>query len=117
MWLWPPIMQKELDKFVHFANNRRMRKQKDKVLPSGVTPDFAYTFPDQFGGRDCLIPVDRQVVKEILDDMEAEKDALTDWGVPPEFAAAASAAAISLEINIEECSLNNIWWIFAAIIQ
>jgi hypothetical protein len=114
MWLWPPLMQRELDKFCASANNRRVRKQKDKILPSGVTPNLAYLFPEKFGGRDCLQNVDVQIVEEMLEDMRAEKEALSDWGVPVEFSTRAQAVYKSL--NSPEITLDNIWIIFAAML-
>jgi hypothetical protein len=108
-------MQKELDKFRQLANNRRVRKQKDKILPSGTTPSFAYTFPEEFGGRDCLQPADVAVIDEILTGMEAEHRALTDWGVPAEFARRASAAVQTLGISLEQMDMTNVWTVFAAI--
>lgn len=117
MWLWPSIMQRELDKFRRFANNRRVRKQKDKALPSGVTPNFSYNLPERFGGRDCLQPVNVAVVEEILQDMEEQKNALTDWGVPPVFAARAEAASIQAGIRIQEVTMDNAWSVFALILR
>src|ERR1700742_2604601 len=81
MLLWPPLIQQELDQFLANANHRRMRKQKEKSLPSGVSPHYAYTFPEEFGGRDCLQPVDKRVIEEILRDMKPEHELLTSWGV------------------------------------
>lgn len=115
MFLWPSLMQEELDRFRRFANHRRMRKQKDKVLPSGVTPDFAHTFPERFGGRDCLYPVDRNVIKEIMDDMKAEQEALTDWGVSPEFKIRAQAGLDRM--GVDKVSLENVWVVFNALLQ
>jgi len=115
MWLWPPLMQRELDKFCFSANNRQMRKQRDKLLPSGVTPNVAHTLPERFGGEDCLQPVDRQVIQEIMDEMRENYDALTDWGVPPEFAARAAAACDRLQVH--EVTLMNVWVVFSSILQ
>jgi len=114
-WLWPPLMQKELDSFRHYANNHRIRKQKDKRLPSGVTPSFAYTFPEHFGGEDCLQPVDMQVIEEILEDMKPKAEQLMDWGVPPEFEARAQAGFDSLEIK--EVTITTVWVVFTALLH
>jgi len=114
MWLWPTVLQGELDRFVEFANNRRMRKQKEKLLPSGVLASYAYTFPDQFGGEDCLIPVETAVVKEILDDMEQEKEALMDWGVPEEFAAEAEKALKAAKLG--PVTVKNVWNVFSVLL-
>jgi hypothetical protein len=114
MWLWPPVIQQELDKFRFQANNRRVRKQKQKSLPSGVSPNIAYTFPEKFGGTDQLQPVDIEVIQEILDQMQAEKDALADWGIPEDFAQRAQAAFV--ETRIVEVSVSNIWIVFQCIL-
>src|SRR6201999_3190311 len=106
MFLWPPVMQKELNKFVHLVNHRRVRKQNDKNLPSGVTPSFSYTFPERFGGRNCLLPVNMLIIEEILEDLKAEHDRNMDWGVPPEFRDRAEAAFDRLHIT--ELTMGNI---------
>jgi len=114
MWLWPPLMQRELDKFCDEANNKRTRRQKKKLLPSGVSPNIAYTFPERYGGVPCLQPVDIEIVKEMLRDMQAEMDYLTDWGVPKEFS---DRAAHALKIlRVKEITLQNVWLVFAALI-
>ena|ERR1700753_90945 len=115
MWLWPPLLQKELDDFCVLANNRRMRKQKEKLLPSGVTPNKAYSLPEDFGGTDCLQPVDLGIIQEILDDMRPEHEVLTDWGVSPEFAE--RAEAILRRLKIKEVTLTTVWVIFASILS
>lgn len=117
MWLWPNLMQRELDKFCHFANNRRVRKQLDKSLPSGTTPNFAYKFPGQYGGHDCLQPVDVAVINEMLEDLEEEKRVLSDWGVDPEFAELAEAACAELHIHVEKLTMETIWLSFSAILS
>jgi hypothetical protein len=114
MWLWPPVIQQELDKFRYQANNRRVRKQKQKTLPSGVSPNIAYTFPERYGGADCLQTVDVRVIQDILDQMQAEKDALTDWGVPEDFSRRARTAFE--EMCAPEISISNIWIVFQCIL-
>jgi hypothetical protein len=114
MWLWPSLIQKELDKFCAAANNRRVRKQNDKVLPSGVSPNVAFLFPEKFGGRDCLQHVDMDLVDKILDDMREEKEASSDWGVPMDFAVKAQAAYEQLKSP--EVTMDTVWVIFAAIL-
>ena len=116
MWLWPPIVQRELDHFREVANNRRVRKQKDKILPSGVSPSYAYTFPEDYGGVDCLQPVDREVIEEVLHDLEPEMVALTDWGVPPEFARRAQAICDMINLKVNQVSINEVWVAFSAIL-
>jgi hypothetical protein len=92
-----------------------MRKQPEKILPSGTTPNYAYTFPEEFGGSQCLNPVDLTVIDAILRDMKGEFDTLTDWNVPPEFALRAERTAEFL--HIREITLPNVWITFAAMIH
>ncbi|KAJ7172053.1 hypothetical protein C8R46DRAFT_1073669 [Mycena filopes] len=69
-WIWFPLVQRELDKFCHQQNNHRVRFQADKLLPSGGTPHEFYTKPEKYGGEQCLIPVDGDVIQELLDGCE-----------------------------------------------
>ena len=115
MWLWPPLMQKELDNFCYLSNNRRTRKQRDKILPSGVTPNYAYTCPERFGGHDCLQPVDVHIIDEILSDMCSEVSMLMDWGVPADFAARAKEVFAGL--GVKEIKMDNVWLIFGAMLR
>ena len=116
MWLWPRLIQEELDHFRLFANTRKIRKQRNKILPSGVSPHYAYTFPERFGGCDCLQPVDVSIIKEILDDMKPEQQFLTDWGVPPEFAVQCADALQRIGL-VEPVNLKNVWVVFNAILN
>jgi len=115
MWLWPPVIQKECDRFVEIANNRRMRKQIDKLLPSGVPPMYTYSFPERFGARDCLQPVNVQIVDEILSEMEDEKNSLSSWDVPEEFAEQCRYALRM--VAVEEVNTLTIWPVFSGMLR
>lgn len=115
MWLWPPVMQVELDKFRKYQNNHRMRKQKEKILPSGVSPGFAYSCPSRWGGRNCLQPVDVQIIDKVLADLDPEMKKHTDWGVPEELASA--ARDIFDKSGIKEVTMRNIWVVFGYILS
>lgn len=108
-------MQKELNKFCYEANNRKVRKQKDKLLPSGVSPNIAYEFPERFGATDCLEQVDVRVVEEILDCMQEAKDALSDWGVPKDFAICAQKKYE--ELSVQEVTMSNVWLVFGSMVN
>jgi hypothetical protein len=71
-----------------FRNAARMRKIKDKVGPSGMSRDYAFSVPESWGGRDCLLPVDVSVVRELKEALGG--DALLKF-VSPEFSARAQA--------------------------
>ncbi|KAF8190743.1 hypothetical protein K438DRAFT_1763184 [Mycena galopus ATCC 62051] len=44
-WLWPKIVQIDLDEFVDYFNNKKTRKQRGRILPSGVAPMSYLTCP------------------------------------------------------------------------
>ncbi|KAJ7883937.1 hypothetical protein B0H14DRAFT_3746214 [Mycena olivaceomarginata] len=48
-WLWPKIIQLSLDDFVDYWNNHKIRTQRNKLLPSGFSPNYICDFPDRFG--------------------------------------------------------------------
>jgi hypothetical protein len=107
-------MQRELDKFREEANSRRVRKQRDKALPSGVSPNVAYTFPEKFGGENCLQLVDIQLVEGILNDMQKEKEVLSDWGVPLEFRM--RAQEVYEYHGSPDVTMETVWLIFSAMV-
>ncbi|CAK5276431.1 unnamed protein product [Mycena citricolor] len=64
LWLWSWILQKELDATVEFRNNSAVRKQKAKPGPSGFSRNIAYTLYEQWGGVDCKLVVDMNLIRE-----------------------------------------------------
>jgi hypothetical protein len=107
-------MQKELDRFRNSVNSRKVRNQKEKALPSGISPNIAFIFPEKCNGVDCLQPVDMDLVDAILADMQAEKDALSDWGVPAEFDRRAQDVFDTLPVR--EVTMQTVWITFAAML-
>ena len=107
-------MQKELDKFMEFTNNRKVRKQRENVLPTGASPNMAYLFPQQFEGQNCLQPVDVQIVGEILEDLKIDALSQMDWRVPSDFAEIARRGL--KRFGLEEVPLQSAWVVFAAVL-
>lgn len=114
-WLWPNIIQRELDKFCIVQNARRVRKQKEKRLPSGVSPEYSYTCPDLFGGHQCLRSADSGLIDELLSDLEEEKDALSDWEVPNQFREAADSVLEICGFEHKNVTVLNVWLVFSAV--
>ncbi|KAJ7474599.1 hypothetical protein B0H11DRAFT_1918309 [Mycena galericulata] len=48
-WLWPKIVQLSLDEFVEYWNKYKIRTQRNKLLPSGFSPNYICDFPENFG--------------------------------------------------------------------
>jgi hypothetical protein len=66
-WLWPTLIQKELDELRDRSNNHVVRKVNGKALPSGVSPNIAYVLHDQYGSEDHLQPVDKITVQGLME--------------------------------------------------
>jgi len=111
--LWPPLIQRELDSFTTSANNQCVRKQKDKILPSGVSLNTAFIFPEKFNGINCIQPVDIAVVDGILREFEEGQKAISDWGVPDEFAIHVKEAHEL--VGSPKVTVQNVWLVFSAI--
>ncbi|KZS89178.1 hypothetical protein SISNIDRAFT_469465 [Sistotremastrum niveocremeum HHB9708] len=65
-WIWVPLIQQELDKFVSKYNSRKIRRLKEKVGPSGASHNRTFNFPELFDGKSQLIEVDGKVIDILL---------------------------------------------------
>lgn len=91
-----------------FRNGTKMRKDKDKGGPSGMSRNDAFALPERWGGRDCLIPVDIAIIQEIKAAMGGD-DILSF--APAEFCERAELAYSSLLITA--LSFENVWAVFS----
>ena len=108
-WLWPTLIQQELDSLRDRFNNHIVRKDRQKKLPSGVSPNVAFTLYPQYGGEQCLQPVDRNVVKSLMEAIGGE-DLIRFVSV--EYAT--SAQAVFDELRFGALSFHNVWIVFSA---
>lgn len=67
----------------------------------------AFSLPESWGGRNCLLKVDRDIVRELKEAMGGEE--ILDF-VSVEFSQRAQAAYNTL--GIEDLNLKNIWHVF-----
>ena len=63
-WLWPKILQNQLNKFAEYWNNHRIHTQKDKPNMSGSTPRHGFMVPAP-PAEDCCIIVDQAVINAL----------------------------------------------------
>ncbi|KAF8903183.1 hypothetical protein CPB84DRAFT_1678207 [Gymnopilus junonius] len=71
-WLWPKFIQQDLDALRDEYNNHKTRYDKNKLLPSGVSPNVAMALYPQYGVESYLIPVDRNVILKLMADIGGE---------------------------------------------
>lgn len=66
-YVYVPVIQKELDIFRETVwNTHRVRKQKNKELPTGV-PEHIYTCPNQYGGEKCGHVITEEQLREVAE--------------------------------------------------
>lgn len=68
-----PIYDRELQQSLVSFNNRPIRVQEDKQLPSGCAPDASYMFPFMYGGTDVLIPIPAEAVDVLQQELAYER--------------------------------------------
>ncbi|KAJ6507923.1 hypothetical protein C8R47DRAFT_62272 [Mycena vitilis] len=111
-WIFPPLVQAELDEFRVYWNQHRIRDQPKKNMPSGHVPADALEHPEFFGGINCLIKVPPETVQDLRSFLTEEvgpRDEHLAW-VSTEFAAIADAVHESL--GHPKITLENSWSIF-----
>jgi len=111
-WLWPKLIQQELNTLKTRFNDHVVRKDRGKKFPSGVSPNIAYTLYEDYGGQDCLQPVDRDFTKSLMEDIGGE-DLIRFVSV--EYAARAQAVFETL--GFPSLSFQNVWPIFSAMLH
>lgn len=109
-WLWPQIVQIQLDKFVHYWNSHKVRYQGDKKMPSGATPNHIFTCPHLYGGERLGQRVPREATKALRESLEVPREEALRW-VSSDFAEAAER--VYKELGSPEKTLAAGWSIFA----
>lgn len=107
-----PLIQQELDKFRDYWNNHKIRKQAQKLMPSGHIPTDALCYPILFGGRSCLICVPEEAqmdMHNILTEEVGQCDKHLSW-YSEDFHQEASVAYGA--IGSPQLSLGSAWEIF-----
>ncbi|KAI0697862.1 hypothetical protein BC835DRAFT_1269742 [Cytidiella melzeri] len=110
-WLWPVLLRQELKKAMEFRNTLPIRKQKNKPGPSGMSRNDAFTLPDKWGGRNCLLPVDMHIIRDIKEAMGG--DDILEF-VSRDFRKCAEHVYASL--NIAQLGFDNVWFVFNAML-
>ncbi|KAJ7712628.1 hypothetical protein B0H16DRAFT_1254998, partial [Mycena metata] len=89
-WMWPQIVQRSLDDFVNYWNDHKIRTQRNKLLPSGVSSNYIYDFPEQCGLTNFTTSVDADLVEALRENIPKSRQECYRW-VSDEFEAKAWA--------------------------
>ncbi|KAJ7149435.1 hypothetical protein C8R43DRAFT_1088198 [Mycena crocata] len=113
-WLWPRLLQKDLDNWARLRNGIPIRKQAGKAGPSGVramSRNEAFTLLDSWGGVNCLQKVPVDIIRQMREEMGGDElIAFTS----EEFSERAQAAFDSLGPVV--LTQQNVWEVFAAML-
>jgi hypothetical protein len=93
---------------MEFQNGVHMRKDKNKVGPSGCSRNDAFSLPESWGGRNCLLPISNlAVIRELKEELDG--DSILDF-VDADFGRQAEGAYDHL--GITKLNMDNVWVIF-----
>ena len=65
-YVFIPVLEKEIECFIHNWNTHRIRFQKDTVLSDEI-PEHIYSFPEKYGLERCGLPVTNEQLEEVLE--------------------------------------------------
>ncbi|XP_028414879.1 uncharacterized protein LOC114537959 [Dendronephthya gigantea] len=66
-FVYIPVIQKELDIFrVSVWNTHQTRKQKPKLLPTGI-PEHIYSYPEQYAGEKYGLQISEELLQEVAE--------------------------------------------------
>ncbi|KAJ7849498.1 hypothetical protein B0H14DRAFT_3668187 [Mycena olivaceomarginata] len=78
-WVWPKIVQIGLDEFLDYFNNKKTRKQRNRILPSGVAPNVVFDMPADYGLHNLAIPVPQEAVQQLRGLIETPREEVFRW--------------------------------------
>ena len=114
-WLWPKLLRKLAKEFMDTRNAYKSRRDDTKPGPSGMSCHEAYTLPHKWGGRQCLLEVDLEVVREIKEFMSDGEDVFRFPLVTVEFEKQAEVVYQSL--GVQDLNLSNVWNVFRTMLS
>ena len=68
IWIWAQVIQARLDQYVYESNSHKVWKQKKTHLPSSGSHNDFYDFPEEYGMKDLLIPVDEAAIDMLIEE-------------------------------------------------
>ncbi|KAF8991416.1 hypothetical protein BDQ17DRAFT_1370782 [Cyathus striatus] len=111
-WLWPKLIQQELDELLVKFNSHRIRFDHNKKLPSGTSPNAAYSLFEKYGVEDCGTEVDMEVICHLKDKI-GSKDLIRFVSEEYEH----KAQGIYDTLNISKLSFDNIWNVYSEMLM
>ncbi|KAJ6545976.1 hypothetical protein B0H10DRAFT_1969813 [Mycena sp. CBHHK59/15] len=109
-WIWPPIIQGELDHFTELRNSHVIRWQRNKLMPSGTSPSELYAHPEYYSGRCFAIPVPKDAINALRGSIRLTRSEALRW-VPNAFDTI--AGQVYELLGSPSCSAETAWDLFS----
>ncbi|KAJ6535848.1 hypothetical protein DFH09DRAFT_1091625 [Mycena vulgaris] len=110
-WLWPKIVQIGLNEFLDYFNNKKTRKQRSRILPSGVAPNVVFDMPGDYGLENLAIPVAQEAIDELRTVIDTSREEAYHW-VSDKFDAL--AGEVYIQLGCPKLEVLSGWAIFNA---
>ncbi|KAJ7753459.1 hypothetical protein B0H16DRAFT_1886898 [Mycena metata] len=81
--------------FVDYFNNKKTRRQRNRILPSGVAPNVVFDMPANYGLENLAIPVTQAALDELRGLIDTPRKEAFRW-VSDEFEAVATEVYIGI---------------------
>lgn len=108
-YIWIPLVQCIMDVYMEETNTRRNRLS---VLPTGVSPNYAFSTPHLHEAEQCLIPVSVEHINHLK---ATYPETLFEY-IEPELKASFDFAFQSLHIIPDAITLQNAWVTFTRVL-
>ncbi|GJJ10097.1 hypothetical protein Clacol_004323 [Clathrus columnatus] len=110
-WLWPKLINQELNELRDCLNNHRVCKDRTKISPSGTTPHIALSLYKEYNVEWMLQHVDHNVVQDLMEELGgADLVRFISVGY------AERAEVVYSGLGISKLSFHNVWEIFRAML-
>jgi len=93
-------------------NDHKVHSDKAKLLPSGVSPNVAFSLCKKYGSENCLQKVDVSVIQRLMEEIGGEE--LIQF-VTPEYGVIVQAVYNGL--GIESLTFDNVWIVFRSLLS
>ncbi|KAK2464499.1 hypothetical protein APHAL10511_003478 [Amanita phalloides] len=111
-WLWSKLLNEEIQKMMEVRNAARMRKDKNKSGPSGMSRNQAFSLPESWDGTNCLLKIDDlSLIREMKDQLGGKQ--LLEFSLP-EFDH--SAQTVYDNLHVSSLTFGSVWNIFGGML-
>ncbi|KAA1124195.1 hypothetical protein PGTUg99_003831 [Puccinia graminis f. sp. tritici] len=111
LFLWLPVLQTSLDRWVHLKNETRKRKDRRIELPTGFAPEFLYGTPEHFGTEDHLVPIPVSRIENLLLEHYPDREEMFRQ-TPPWFHETAMSIMNRIGLRFSNITIGTVWLAF-----